>query len=266
MIQSSESFGLKEKFKEWACSYSGCDGGDFKSKMWLCGIEWGFGKKREQTEEEYKKALLDFYYRELPEEISKGTYMPKDSQYNVAEAWKYLYGQKVAKLYAAIKGQEVSQAWDFVPSCDGSEIFRLNLYPIAFPNEWGGFWEEHKLKVITGFESKQIYRTWCFLHRFPWIAEQVKQHKPKLIIGTGVGYLTDFVVSFGGTGMVENIHQETISAPLASTETTSRTMYWAKVGEETTLVVTPFFGGVHGLNSDALIQAFGKRVREVVDF
>ena len=266
MSQSSESFCLNDKFKEWACSYSGCDGGDFKSKIWLCGIEWGFSKDRDKTEEQYQAVLADFYSRELPEEISRGAYTPKDSQYNVAEAWKYQYGQKVAKLYAAIKGQEVSQAWDFAQRCNGTEIFRLNLYPIAFPNEWDGLWDEHKLKDVTGVESKQIYRTWCFLHRLPWIAEQVKQHKPKLIIGTGVRYLTDFIICFGGLGMAEHIHQETITAPSESTGTTSRNMYWAKVGEMTTLVVTPFLGSVHGLNSDALLQAFGKRISEIVEF
>ena len=253
----------RENFKEWACSYSGCDGGDFKSPIWLCGIEWGFSKKRDQTEANYKKALADYYSRELPEEIIRGAYTPKDSQYNVAEGWKYQYGQKVAKLYAAIKGMEVSQAWDFAQRCYGSEIFRLNLYPIAFPNEWDGLWNEHNLQDVTGLESKQIYRTWCFLHRLPWISAQVKHHKPKLIIGTGVGYLTDFIVCFGGQGMVENIHKQTISVPSGSTGKTSRTLYWAKIGEETTLVVTPFFGSVHGVNSDALLQAFGAKIKDI---
>lgn len=40
---------IPNNFKEWACSLSGCDGGDINADTWLCGIEWG---------EQAKKAVI----------------------------------------------------------------------------------------------------------------------------------------------------------------------------------------------------------------
>ena len=65
---------------------------------------------------------------------------------------------------------------------------------------------------------------------------------------------------------MEFIHKETIIGDQAQPKTSTRTMYWAKINEQTTIVVTPFFGGVYGLNSDALLQAFGNKIREIARF
>lgn len=51
---------MKDKFKGWSCSFSGCDGGNLNADLWLCGIEWGQG------------SYGGHYEEELPEEISKG--------------------------------------------------------------------------------------------------------------------------------------------------------------------------------------------------
>ena len=32
---------IPDNFKKWACSLSGCDGGNLMADTWLCGIEWG---------------------------------------------------------------------------------------------------------------------------------------------------------------------------------------------------------------------------------
>ena len=32
---------LNEKFKQFACSHYGCDGGNLDSSVWVCGLEWG---------------------------------------------------------------------------------------------------------------------------------------------------------------------------------------------------------------------------------
>jgi len=50
---------LVENFKEWACSFSGCDGGDLKSPVWLCGIEWGFSNPDGLTGEEYEEGMSE---------------------------------------------------------------------------------------------------------------------------------------------------------------------------------------------------------------
>jgi len=258
---------LNGKFKEWACSFSGCDAGNIQSPIWISGIEWGFGKKRTESDQEYADKLKKYYSEELPEEISKGFYEGRYKNYEMGnEALTYQYGQKVAKLYTAIQGKDISESIEIAKSSKGSEIFRMNLYPISFPNEGDELWDKYGLEGITGLQSKQIYRTWCFLHRFPWIAEQVKQHKPKLLIGTGIGYLTDFIVSFGGSNLAEFINKETIIGDPANPKTSTRTMYWTKINEQTTIVITPFFGGVYGLNSDALLRAFGNKINDISRF
>jgi hypothetical protein len=258
---------LNGKFKEWACSFSGCDAGNPKSPIWLSGIEWGFGKERTDSAEQYTLNLTNYYSKELPEEINKGFYAGLTKTYEMGgKSLTYQYGQKVAKLYTVIQGKDISQSTEIAKNSMGSEIFRLNLYPIAFPNEGDELWDNFNLANITGLQSKQIYRTWCFLHRFPWIADQVRLYKPKLLIGTGIGYLTDFIVSFGGSNLAEFIHKETIIGDPAKPETSTRTMYWTKINEHTTIVVTPFFGGIYGLNSDALLQTFGKKISEIAGF
>lgn len=56
--------GLVENFKEWACSFSGCDGGDLESSVWLCGIEWGYSNPDGLTDEEYQEDMrIEALYR-----------------------------------------------------------------------------------------------------------------------------------------------------------------------------------------------------------
>lgn len=252
---------IPEAFKEWACSFSGCDGGNPQGSIWVSGIEWGFGKERKETPAEYEHRLEE-YYKELGNEISKGSYSPSQ-KYDMKNELSYQFGQKLAKIYSAIKGLKTEAYKDVAQGCNGSEIFKLNIYPIAFPTEYDALWEKYGLPKITGLASKHIYRTWCFLHRFPFISEQVNEYKPKLIIATGITYLTDFVVCFAGTGGVEEIIKDTIASQPGADQST-RTFYWTKVNNITTLVVIPFLGGQSGLNSDYLLQRFGERIREIV--
>ena len=146
--------------------------------------------------------------------------------------------------------------------CKDSEIFKMNLYPIAFPNTDDGLWDKYGLTKITGLPSKEIYRTWCFLHRFPAINKQVTNYSPKYIIATGISYLTDFVVCFSGEKSDEMIHKEEIK-PQSEANKSTRNFYWRRLNQKTILVVTPFFGGPNGMNSDYLLQQLGERIRNL---
>jgi hypothetical protein len=57
---------LKTNFIQWACSLSGCDGGNPKADIWISGIEWGYNKN-DKTQEEYYKV-------DLAQEIANGEY------------------------------------------------------------------------------------------------------------------------------------------------------------------------------------------------
>jgi len=79
----------------------------------------------------------------------------------------------------------------------GDELFKLNLYPIAFDSTDLNHWHKYGLSKITGFENKYLFNTWCFFNRFPAYTNLRKKHKPDLIICTGVDYLRDFLIFFG---------------------------------------------------------------------
>ncbi|MGB5233206.1 MAG: hypothetical protein WBN83_16960, partial [Desulfoprunum sp.] len=205
------------------------------------------------------------YCEELRQEISKGKYLP-----SISYDWKYslknTYGRNVAKLIAAIHGEDVCRYSEFANKCNGSEIFKMNLYPIAFSNTNEALWKQFELDTITGFEEKQLFKTWCFFKRFPTIAKLAKEKGPRLIIGTGISYLTDFFVCFAG-----NIGTETpINTGIIPPDSTKisnqhpRTFYWAELSNGTWLFVIPFFSGQYGLNSDYLIQRMGEFIKNTV--
>lgn len=243
-------------FKEWICSFSGCDGGNENWPIWICGIESGFAGNREWDEATYKREINDYYSKKLPAEMALGKYSPPRKS-SFSEHLQYQYVLKAAKLCTVIHGAELEQVREYAKEL---LVFRLNLSPIALRNTDESLWEQHHLDRVTGLATRELFRAWCFLHRYPWIAGQVREHRPKLVIGTGTGYLTDFLCAFGDGGAIDSIHREDIAAG-----DTSRPLYWTKVNNATTIAVTPFLGGATGLNSDELIKAFGRRLANLMN-
>jgi hypothetical protein len=242
---------LKKEFIQWASSLSGCDGGNPNAGIWLSGIEWGGADEN--------------YYKTLRHEISQVKYTPS-GLYDWPESLTYPYGRSVAKLVAAINGNNVTTYREFAARCNGSEIFKMNLYPIAFRNTDDALWKKNRLDNITGFEEKYLFKTWCFLHRFPAIAKLAKQKNPKVIIGTGITYLTDFFVCFAsGIGIETPINSVEIPPEKSKSSNQSpRKFYWAKLSNGTVLFVIPFFSGQYGLNSDYLLQQMGEKIKNII--
>lgn len=239
-------------FAEWAKSFSGCDGGNPEAKTWLCGIEWG-GSDKDDVD----------YYRRLPEDIRKGAVQPQ-STYDWNYHLTYRYGRSFAKLYTAMQGRKVA-TYKESEHYRRNEIFKLNLYPIAFQSTDDQLWKTHGLDHVTGFAQKRLYQTWCMLHRFPFFSEQVRVYKPDVVIGTGVSYLSEFFLSFAQRmGERSAIHLEHLSSGKKKENDPGRAFYWANISDQTTLVVLPFFSGANGLNSDELLQEAGDRIRKIV--
>ena len=242
----------KKDFAEWACSLSGCDGGNPQADIWLCGIEWGYDSR---------DASIDNYYKnELPQQIAKGADTQKNDKYDWDASLKYTYGWNFAKLYAAIYGGKVENYKtiqnDF--NLTGQELFRLNLYPIAFNETNDELWHTYDLIRWTGIKEKSLYRTWCFLHRFPFFAEMVRIHNPKCIICTGTGSLTDFLACFAGfRGLASDINVGNIGNG-------KRKYYWAKLNNGTVIVIIPFLSRYHGLNSNDLLQEMGEIIGRLI--
>jgi hypothetical protein len=75
--------------------------------------------------------------------------------------------------------------------------------------------------------------------------------------------LINFIVCCGGSGIVDDIRCERIVGDESNPGASTRTLYWTKVIDRTTLAVIPFMTSRFGLNSNALIEKFGNRIREV---
>ena len=88
---------VNPNFRDWACSLSGCDGGDPSAPIWISGIEWGYSKGNSQSNEEYEVAITHYYVDELPEEISKGKYTP-EAKYDWDQSFGYPFGISAAPL------------------------------------------------------------------------------------------------------------------------------------------------------------------------
>lgn len=238
-----------ENLKEWACSFSGCDGGNINADIWLCGIEWGAGS--------YEDGI--YYKEELRNEISKGA-VEADKTFDWGKSLDYTYGRSFAKLYTAIQGGNVAD-YKKVEELSGDKLFKLNLYPIAFDSTDHSLWQTNELKKITGFEDKYLFNVWCFFNRFPFFSKKRKENNPELIICTGVSYLHSFLMFFGA----ENIDkiQTGIIEPQSTANKHARTYYHVKI-DKTLLVVIPFFSGRYGLNSNYLLQKMGEEIKKIL--
>ena len=228
------------EFSEWAKGYSGCDGGNIKGSIWFCGIEFGGG----HTEES-----LVFEKQEIPPYV--------DESYR-EEFKTYQYNWKILKIYSTLVGgnpanykkiYRESRAFD-----KDSDVFKMNLYPIAFHNESSELWKEWHYRK-TGLPTKHLYQAWCQVERFPVIRSWIKENKPRAIICTGTTYLREFVLAFDG---IEHLFR-----PLNQESLIGGGLYWIPINQgQTILFVTPFLGQ-GGLKSDVQIESHASKIRDI---
>jgi len=263
-LDETQTMPVNQDFAKWACSLSGCDGGDLdNSEIWISGIEWGYGKLKSDTTEEHEQKLKSYYDNDLVKDFTSDEPL-YEKTYDIGGQTDYQFGRTFAKLYAAIHGHKVSDYERYVAETNGTEVFKLNLYPIAFPETADSYWRQYGLHSITGLETKSLYRTWCSLQRFPVFAELVRERKPKLIIGAGKTYLNEFALAFGGERGISDFGRIEIE-PDSGRNGRARELFWGRIGEHSTLVVTPFCGRQQNLNSDYLVEQFGKEIRGLLD-
>ena len=244
---------IPQNFQDWACSLSGCDGGSPEADTWLCGIEWGGGS--------YGDGI--YYRKHLPDEINRGAYEP-ETKYDWKRSFqgRSPFGRNFAKLYAAMEGEEDVGSYREIAASkwNGSEIFKLNLYPIAFDSIDPALWRKNGLGKVTGFSEKYAFQAWCMFKRFPYFAERRRTHNPSTIICVGVGYFREFLLAFGaGADDCQGIQNDEITPISPNNRPNARQYHWVKIGE-TNLVVIPSFSS-SGLNSNYLLKEMGKRIR-----
>jgi hypothetical protein len=235
---------VTEAFANWATGFSGCDGGEPSGETWLCGIEFGGAHTVE-----------DLLFEAFPTPGFVGDATWGDT------ADKFLtfpYNLRAVKLLQSIAGNTDPDCHKFFHSerCfqKHSNYFKLNLFPIAFPDTSAEHWHEW-IQQKTGFGSKSDYIDWCYENRFPILREWVRQFSPKLIVCTGITYRADFFKAFGVDGEIS-----------AEKTTPGKHVEWSVTNEGKTVVaVTYFLGGPHGLISNVDLASTGVQIRKIRD-
>lgn len=168
------------------------------------------------------------------------------------------------KIYAAILRRELKEYKDLCIKegafSEKSELFKLNLYPIAFYDDSNFLWEEW-LSKKTGLTTKPIYRAWCQMNRFKSFYGLVQTYYPKIIIGTGRTYKTDFLIAFGG---IENVFSNLKAIKTEQIDDSKLSFDYVAINDgKTILAISPFLGGRYGLSSDLQIENFGHRISAI---
>jgi hypothetical protein len=244
-----------DSLKIWAKSMAGCDGGNPNAKVWLCGIEWGGGGKNDGA----------YYQTNLKPELESGLAPVCADIYDWRRQNSYRYGKSFSKLYTAYSGQPISKYFDYTNSLSGDEVFKLNLYPIAFDSTDESHWHGHGLDAITGFSHKHLFNLWCEHHRFPYFAELRSHYTPDLVVCCGLTYLDKLLRFFGANASeVAALRVEDIPCNSnSSSRNAPRRMYVTRLNGNTLFACIPFFSGSYGLNSDDMLTFVGKRLHEL---
>jgi hypothetical protein len=249
---------MASDFIEWIKSEAGCDGGNPKARTWLCGIEWGIANLK--TENDRRN-----YYNSLKAEIERGRPDPVDKfdlkAIITAKENRYAYSIAFAKLYAVIIGSSVNEYEKVASECHGDEIYKLNLFPVAFRDVDNELWRQYELIDKTGVRTKEEYKQLCREYRFPAFSNFTKNYNPELVICTGTSCRDDFFSFFAGE------HISYFSGQIADVSPTNsrpRTYYWASINNNRTKVfIIPFFNKRYGLNSNLLIEKMGNEIQKI---
>ncbi len=253
-------------FETWAKGFSGCHGGYIEKSIWICGIEWGGQYNNEQ---------------ELLHEFKRDVTKPPEGYCSEEGNLASPYDRNILKIITAIYGEEVSKYGEvndkqqpFVKNSSGQyKFFKMNLFPIAFRNTNINQWN-NCFKTTTGFKDKEEYINWCCKHRFPIIKSWVNIYKPKLIICFGKDNLDCFKEAFTGVVKKSNCcpnlnsnHLINAGEKVVSEDNfpvLGKKLHVCKTNNNVVIVVCPFPGGRHGLNSNELLNNFGKEIKKYI--
>lgn len=234
-------------FRAWCLGHSGCEGGDLGSARtpatWVCGIEPG-------GPHSVDAAALQRLVRAPDSARAQPGYA--DWHSNLAGSFR----RRITKLLAALDGRPVAEYRAFAeqrqPFVQGSHGYaRLNLYPVGFADTDPARWNV-EFAAATGFVRKADYLAWCDAHRLPALRRWATAHAPRLVVGLGKSYLAQFERAFLDQG-----------APLVHERIAGKQLSWGRNASGGVVAVLPFLTSASGLQSNAAIQDFGLRLREI---
>jgi transcriptional activator of eps genes len=233
---------MNDALDNYLASYTGIDGGNPHAAIWICGIEHG--------------GDIDALDGPLIPEPEPGGWTEKFRRTH-PDFQKWQYHQKVAKLLISLRVLESDPSATPALSKDvyraymadelyvqGGQSFKLNLFPFSSPSVCSPKWEE-AYRAHDALRDKHAYYNRCEEIRFPFLKAIREQYDPKLVLCTGVTFRAQFAKAFG-------FSSETKSFAISNGSGSSRQCHRYEDGRAS-LIVTPFFGGPYGINSNALI-------------
>jgi hypothetical protein len=238
---------INQDFARWAIGFSGMDGGNIHSQLWISGIEWGGNSP---------PSLFPtrFCYNE------NGRWIPCwNQEFRQAEpeyqGWQF--DQKVAKIVLRLFGANLAcnnyadYMRDYLYTQHG-HCFKLNLYPLNAPNTNPELWDERYYK-LTGFPTKVHYWSWCSENRFPFIKSLLEKYSPKVVIAAGSSFRRDYILAFG---QPDQVFRQGIIRQVGNGHSVEEIV---TNNNRTRLLITPFLGQ-GGIMADADLLAIADLV------
>lgn len=232
-----------EQLKNYINSYSGIDGGNRKSRIWFCGIEYGGAAEK-----------LDGNICAYTLDQVKGW----DDDFKNLNTWKnerrkWTFNRTIAKIMATMiygaKAANTKECWEtyydkqlFAPC--GNE-FKLNLFPLAFRNtsEW--------VKSTSCFQKKDHYYDFCRKGRFDLLRKLRSDLNPQIVVCFGLRCKSDFEKAFGFSESIE------CHFSVAKNE---RRRYFSSENGDSRLLILPFPNRRYGLNSWEAVEKASKLI------
>ncbi len=244
-MQEQAALQFQLQIEDEARFLSTCDGGDPGSphdpSVWLLGIEPGWSFADQQAE-----AATD------PEsEAQLATYA-------IERQLEWPFNRNAFKLLAALEGLPSGHYRDFAirqqPFVLNSKGYlKGNLFPVPFNkvDDW-----DVQASRSTGFETKDEYRSWVRTTRFPVLKAWINRCRPRLIIGSGISHLDDFLEIVGSAEPPKEFQFEVNGH--------TKRVFISKSGIVPLTIIPHLSGGIHSLNSYEAIERTAAIIRSEI--
>lgn len=243
MNQLSEAaFAFRKRVEDQTRFLETCDGGDpgtpSRPSIWVLGIEPGW-------------SLAD----QAADDIGVPEYVEQLRKYAVELQLTWRYNRNAFKLLAALDGSAPEEYRRFAEhdrpfERDSTGYFKGNLFPEPFNKV--GDWDVAAIEA-TGFVSKADYKAWLRQSRFSVISAWIEKCRPRLVIGTGLTHLHDFLTITGTTEVPPPQRFEVNGHP--------KRMHIATTGTVPVAVIPHLSGGSHSLNSNEAARIAADNIR-----
>lgn len=224
-----------------------CDGGDPGSikepSVWLLGIEPGWSLADDSGAEEPGP--------EAEERLRA---------YSIDLQLQWPFNRNAFKLLAAVEGGSPEDYREFAKraqpfALDSKGYLKGNLFPVPFNNV--GAWDEAATEM-TGFTTKDEYQSWVREVRFPVLERWIELCRPRLLIGSGISHLADFLEIAGADEAPDSFRFEVNGH--------SKRVFISKSGVVPVAIVPHLSGGIHSLNSNQSIAQTAAIIRSELGF